>query len=149
MMRKLVCMFALVLVCSPSIAFAVASAGIPEILENGFKKYATEGPKAAIESWSKGSAIEGSKEALSQANNFRQIQDFYGQYIGYEFIKTHPVSVSTSTVLLNIKYEKGNLYSVFYLYKKPNGQEVITSFDFHTKAKAIWPTSAVFGCGEE
>jgi hypothetical protein len=107
-----------------------------------------EGPKAAIEAWTKGSAIEGSKEALSQANQFRQIQDFYGNYIGYNIVKTKEHSSSSSVYFVEIKYKKGNLFSTFYTYKKADGKVVLTTFNINTHAEKIWPSSIFADCTE-
>jgi len=145
--KNFICISALLLLL-PSICLAATSDDVPALLKSGFEKYTADGPKAAIEGWTKGSAIEGSKEALSQANNFRQIEDFYGKYIGYEFVKKNQISESSSTYLIIMKYEKGNIFSVFNVYKKQNGNHVITTFNFHTNAQQIWPLSVIYGCGE-
>lgn len=121
---------------------------LPPVLLNGFDLYAKEGPKAAIAGWTKGSAVEGSKDALAQDEVFRKLEEFYGKYVGYEFVKRHQITSSTSTYLLNIKYEKGNLYSIFYLYRKPDGSQIITSFNVHTNPQDFWPSSAIFGGSE-
>jgi hypothetical protein len=141
-------LFAIVVFFSTvSLSFA-ASLEIPKILKDGFDQYAKEGPKTAIEAWTQGSAIEGSKEALSQANNFRQVQDFYGNLIGYNVVKVKEHSSSSAVYLIEMKYEKGNLFSKFFTYKKPDGKVVITTFNFHTNAENIWPSSVVFGCND-
>jgi len=126
----------------PAIA---ANTDIPPILKAGFEKYQKEGPKAAIEAWTRGSALEGSKEALAQANSFRQIEDFYGKYVGYDLVKTNRISDSSSIYLIDIRYEKGDLFSKFFTYEKPDGQLAVTTFKFHTNAEAVWPASVVFG----
>ena len=121
---------------------------LPPVIKSGFDMYAKEGPKAAIESWTKGSAIEGSEEALAQAEVFRKLEEFFGNYAGYEFVRKHQITASTATCLLNIKYEKGNLYSTFFLYRKPGGDLIITNFNVHTNPLDFWPSSAIFGKGE-
>jgi hypothetical protein len=118
---------------------------IPNVITNGFSQYAETGPKAAIEAWTKGGAMEGSKDALSQANNFRQIQDFYGNYIGYEIVKENEISKSTSVYLINILYEKGNVFSTYHTYKLQDGKVIVNNFNFHTKAEVIWPERVLFG----
>lgn len=119
---------------------------IPPMLKAGFAKYEKEGPKAALESWTKGSALEGSKDALSQANHFRQIEDFYGKYIGYRVVKQNQIAKNSFVYLIVIEYEKGDLFSKFFVYKKQDSQNVVTTFNFHTNAEAVWPASIVFGC---
>lgn len=134
------------LIIAPGITI---SSELPTVLENGFAKYAEAGPKEAIAVWTKNGALEGSKEALSQANNFIKIEDFYGKYIGYEFVKSNQISKSTSVYLINIKYEKGNLFSTFYCYTLQNGQTVMNTFNFHTNATAVWPASVIYGIEEK
>lgn len=145
-MKKTIGVLAVLLL--PALSLAAAPEDLPSLLKNGFDKYATDGPKAAIESWTRGSAIDGSKETLSQANNFKQVEDFYGKYLGYELVRKNQISESSSTYLVIIKYEKGNIFSVFNLYRKPDGNHVVTTFNFHTSAQQIWPAAAIYGCGE-
>ena len=52
----------------PAVTLAGDVPAVPALIEQGFAMYAKEGPKAAIENWTRGSALEASKEALSQAN---------------------------------------------------------------------------------
>jgi hypothetical protein len=93
--------------------------------------------------------MDGSKDALSQANNFRQVQDFYGNFIDYNVVKVKELSGSSSAYLIEMKYEKGNLFSKFFTYKKPDGKIVINTFNFHTNPETVWPSSVVFGCEEK
>lgn len=146
-MKTVIRLLALLLLL-PAPAPAAPPEEMPALLKSGFEKYAADGPKAAIEGWTKGSAIEASKEALAQANSFRQVEDFYGKYIGYELVRKNQISESSAAYLVIIKYEKGNIFSVFNLYRKPDGGEVVTTFNFHTSAQQIWPASAIYGCGD-
>jgi len=113
-------------------------------LKNGFDSYQKEGAKSALEAWTKGSGMEGSREALSEANKFKQIEDFYGKYIGYEVVKEITISKRSSVYLIDIFFEKGNVFSKFFLYEKQNGQFAITTFNFHTNAEAVWPKCSIF-----
>lgn len=128
------------------VSVVTANAGdIPPVLKAGFEQYIKKGPKAAIESWAKGSAIEGNKETLSQANNFQQIQDFYGNIVGYNVVMSKNHSSSSSVYLIEIKYEKGNVFSKFFIYKTPDGQQVLTTFLFNIDAERVWPEYLVLG----
>ncbi len=51
----------------------VASESLPPIIVLGLETYKTSGPEEAVRTWIKGSALDGSKDALSQANLLRQI----------------------------------------------------------------------------
>lgn len=142
------CIVAVVIVFIALSFTSAIAASLPKVLADGFDEYQKEGPKSALETWTKGSATEGSKEVLSQANNFRQIQDFYGNYIGYNFVKMKEHSNSSSVYFVELKYEKGNLFSTFYTYKKPDGKVVVTTYNFNTNAEKIWPNSLLVGCNE-
>ena len=67
---------------------------IPKVIAAGMTAYKAEGPEAALRAWLKGSPIDGSREALSQSNNLRQIQDFYGNFRGFEVIRTQDLTPS-------------------------------------------------------
>ncbi|PLX97551.1 MAG: hypothetical protein C0622_12815 [Desulfuromonas sp.] len=117
----------------------------PSRIVQGFEEYEKNGAKAAIIAWTKGSAIEGSKESVSQANTFNQLEEFLGKYIGYELVKNIQISPSTSAVLIIVKYEKGNLFSTFHCYKLENGEIILNNFDFNTKVDLIWPRAITYG----
>ena len=55
-------------------------------VKQGLEAYSAGGAKAAIETWIKGSGLEGSKAAVAQANVMRQVEDFYGKYEGYDIV---------------------------------------------------------------
>ena len=79
---------------------ATASDDVPQIVLSGFDAYKTDGPEAAVAAWINGSAIEGSKEALSQASVIRQVQLFYGAYRSFESVHSRNISASTKIVYL-------------------------------------------------
>jgi hypothetical protein len=45
------------------------------IVIGGLEAYKSKGPEEAVKAWIKGSGIDGSKDALAQANTLRQIED--------------------------------------------------------------------------
>lgn len=118
---------------------------IPEILNSGFIAYKSNGPKSAIESWIKGSALDGSKDALAQANMFRQIEDYYGKYLGYDLFKSNSLGPKSNLYLITINYEKGILFAKYFTYKPSNGKEILLSFKFHTETDMVWPSYMVYG----
>ncbi len=65
----------------------VASESLPPIIILGLETYKTSGPEEAVRAWIKGSALDGSKDALSQADLLRQIQDYYGTYRTFEIVR--------------------------------------------------------------
>lgn len=123
----------------------VSAANDAEIVASGFSAYKENGAKSAIEAWIKGSGIEGSKEALAQANMLIQISDYYGKYLGYEIIKKNPISKTTSVSLVVINYEKGSVFAKFFTYIKPDGKEVTLTFNFNTNADVIFPSTTIYG----
>lgn len=127
--------------CMPAYAFAAKDSGI---VANGLSAYKEGGAKSAIEAWIKGSGIEGSKEALAQANMLIQISDYYGKYLDYELVKKNPISKTTSVSLVVINYEKGSVFAKFFTYIKPDGKEVVLTFNFNTNADAIFPSTTIY-----
>lgn len=113
---------------------------IPPIILSGLQAYKDKGPDEAVQAWIKGSAIDGSKEALSQSNNLRQIQDFYGAYRGYEVISTRNLTPKTRMVYMVLDYDKGPLFARFVAYKTDRGW-VLVNFEFNTKEEVILPTA--------
>ncbi len=111
---------------------------VPKILLSGFEAYKAEGPEAALRAWIKGSSIADSREALSQANNLRQIQDFYGAYKGFYIIETKNVTPNTRVVYFTVDFEKGPVFAKFTLYQhQPDW--IVVNFLFNTKEEAILP----------
>jgi hypothetical protein len=51
--------------------------------------------------WVKGSFMESSPQAMSQANSLRQIEDFYGKPQGYDSVKEATVTLSGDDALLH------------------------------------------------
>ncbi|ALS98734.1 hypothetical protein [Lacimicrobium alkaliphilum] len=139
-MRKLIIILILSL---PSMG---ALAGdIPKILSAGFEAYESGGPKSAIESWIKGSALEGSKDALAQANMFRQIEDYYGKYLGYDLFKSNNLGPKSNLYLITMNYEKGILFAKFFTYKPIDKNDILVNFKFHTETDMVWPSYMVYG----
>ena len=116
------------------------------VVIRGLDVYAKEGdPKAAMNSWLKGSALEESKKALGQSNNLRQIQDIYGKYKSYEIIKDHQISKRVHTVLVVFHYQKGPLFGIFQTYLSNSGKWTVSSFNFNTEANEIFPPEIFYG----
>ncbi|MGA3134480.1 MAG: hypothetical protein ABSC88_00655 [Terracidiphilus sp.] len=113
---------------------------LPPIIISGLEAYKDKGPDDAVRAWIKGSAIDGSKDALTQANNLRQIQDYYGAYRAYEVISTREVTPKTRVVYLVLDFDKGPLFAKFVVYRSDQGWILVT-FNFNTKEEAILPTA--------
>jgi hypothetical protein len=112
---------------------------IPPFILSGLAAYKDKGPDEAMKAWIKGSPIDGSKEALSQANNLRQVQDFYGAYQSFELIKVRDITPKTRVLYLVFDFEKGPLFVKFVTYRSDEGW-ILAFLNFNTKEEAILPS---------
>ncbi len=115
-----------------------ASDSVPPVVVSGFDAYKEKGPEEAVRAWIKGSGIDGSKEALSQANNLRQVEDYYGKYLGFEVVKTQDISPKSKAIYIVMDYEKGPVFAKFVTYRTEQGW-VLAYFNFNTKEELIFP----------
>jgi hypothetical protein len=113
--------------------------GLPPIVVLGLEAYKSSGPEEAVRAWTKGSAIDGSKDAISQANLLRQIQEFYGAYRAFEIVSTTDLSPKTRVVYLVLDFEKGPLFAKFVVYRSGQGW-VLAYFNFNTKEELVFPS---------
>ena len=127
------------------LAVAHASETAEGLVEGGLVAYKEGGAKAAIEAWIKGSGLEGGKEALSQANTLRQVEDYYGKFEDYEIIKSQVLSKRAVMVLFVMNFSKGTTFGRFQAYREKTGNWVANQFMFHTDVRSVWPESMVFG----
>jgi hypothetical protein len=125
---------------APALAQTRATDDLPKIIRLGLEAYKAGGPEAAIKTWIKGSPIDGSKDALTQANNLRQIQDYYGAYKTFDVISIRNLSPNIRIVYLALDFEKGPLFAKFVVYQTPEGW-ILTTFNFNTKDELIIPPS--------
>ena len=56
---------------------------IPDVIQSGLNDYGFKGAEVAVKEWVKGSALEGTPDALSQVNILRQAESIYGGFLGY------------------------------------------------------------------
>jgi hypothetical protein len=124
--------------CIRAGAPATDSDEVPKVIVSGLDAYKAEGPDAAVKAWIKGSPVEGSKEALSQANNLRQVQDFYGTYKTFHLIQSRNLGPTSRMVYLVLDYEKGPLFAKFLVFRAEQGW-IVASFSFNTHPEAILP----------
>lgn len=117
-------------------------AQVPKIIDSGFDAYKATGPDDAIKAWLKGSPIEGSKDAMSQANVLRTVQEYYGAYRSWDFVSTRNLTPSTRILYLVIDYEKGPLFGKFVIYHADPGW-IVTSFTFNTNEASVFPSASV------
>jgi hypothetical protein len=118
----------------------VSADAVPPAVLAGLDAYKNKGPEEAILAWVKGSPMDGNKDALSQANILRQVQDYYGAYQGFEVSSTQDLSPRSRVIYLVLDYEKGPLFAKFLVYRA--GQSwMLTSFTFNTKPELIFPAT--------
>ncbi len=116
-----------------------ASEDLPPIILLGLEAYKTSGPEEAVQAWIKGGSLDGSKEALSQANVLRQVQDYYGAYRAFEIVSTKNLSPKTRVIYLVLDFEKGPLFAKFVVYR--SGQAwILAYFNFNTKEELVFPS---------
>jgi hypothetical protein len=112
---------------------------LPQIISSGLEAYKQKGADEAVKAWIKGSPVDGSKEAMSQANNLRRVEDFYGAYRTAQMIGVRPLSKNTQIYYFELDYEKGPLFGKFIVYRSGDGW-ILTSFTFNTDPGVIVPT---------
>jgi hypothetical protein len=114
-------------------------AAATDIVLAGLKAYQEKGATEAIAAWIKGSAMDGSKEALSQAGQFERIETFYGKLTGWEVLREEPIAATSTLIFVSMNYEKGPIFARFHLYRGSTGW-MIANFDFNTKPEAVMPS---------
>ena len=108
--------FLLALFSCSAFVFASAFAAEPgarALVERGLSAYITGGPDAAIKAWLKGSGMEGNTQSLTQANNLRQIEDFYGKPESYDIVKENSISPRSQMIVFSINHVKGIVFGRF------------------------------------
>lgn len=134
-------LFVVVLLLNP-LSTAVAaennSGEIPKVILSGFEAYKADGPEAAVKAWLKGGPIEGNKDALTQANILRSVQDYYGPIKSFHVIRTKDLGPSSRLTFLVFDYEKGPVFARFLTFQADQGW-IVVSFDFNTKPERIIP----------
>ena len=108
---------------------------LPPVIVSGLDGYKSKGAEEAIRLWIRDSPIEGSKDAMAQADTLRQAENLYGAYQWYEIIRTREISPRTLTIDLVLDYERGPLFTRFVVYRS-NHRWVMTYFDFSFRERA-------------
>ena len=92
-------------ICLFSTSVYAETTSLPKIISNALEKYQKEGADQLIPNLLIGSPIEGDKNALSQANLIRQIETFYGKYLGTDLVEAVDVSPTTTFIYFVMNYE--------------------------------------------
>lgn len=112
---------------------------VQRVIINGLDAYKEKGPEEAVRAWIKDSPIDGSKEALTQANMLRQIQDYYGAYKSFDLISSTSITDRVRITYLVLNYEKGPLFAKFVTFRSDGNTWLLTSFNFNTRSEVILP----------
>lgn len=118
----------------------VQKAEIQRVIVSGLDAYKEKGPEEAVRTWIKDSPIDGSKEALTQANMLRQIQDYYGSYKSFDLISSKGITDRVRVTYLVLNYEKGPLFAKFVTFRSEASTWLLTSFNFNTRPEVILPS---------
>jgi len=144
-MRKLVFLYFCALLLAPMVSSAQAPGAkervvgeVPPIVLSGLQAYRDSGPDAALRAWIKGSSLEGTKDALSQANILRQVQDYYGTYRAFEVVSTEDISPKTRAIYLVLDFDRGPLFVKFVVYRSDQGW-ITAYFNSNTKEELVFP----------
>jgi hypothetical protein len=111
---------------------------VPGFIVGGLKAYKNSGPDAAIQTWLKGSPIEGNQDAQAQLDFLHQIQDSYGPYQSFEVISARDLGPRTRILYMVMEFEKGPLFAKFVVYRSEQGW-LLANFTCNTHDEAIFP----------
>jgi len=116
----------------PGAAETQASENLPPVILAGLQAYKAGGPDNAIAAWVRGSALDGNKEVLSEANMLHSIQGFYGAYHTFDLIGSRQLGARTRVYYLTLDFDKGPVFGKFIVYKADQAW-VLVAFNFNTK----------------
>jgi hypothetical protein len=108
----------------PTIA-AEPTVAIPKVVADGLAAYASGGPEEAVKAWTKGGPSEGNEAVIAQAGSMKQLESYYGKYVGYQVIGSRELTATSRLLYLQLDYEKGPVFSSFLLFK-PAGDWIVT-----------------------
>ena len=137
-MKRIYLLLALLLSCQTCFAIDLG-----ERIIAASDAYLKEGADAFIPALMKGSPLEGEKAVLTQANNIRQIEAYYGKFLGIEPMREEQLSNRVRLVYYVMNYENSPVFGYVVLYSKPEG-EIVTSFQFNTELWQIAPNEVIF-----
>lgn len=112
-------------------------------IEAASAAYLKNGVEAFIPALMKGSPLEGEKSLITQSNNIRQIEAYYGKFLGIEPMREEKLSERVRLVYYVMNYENSPVFGYALLYKKPSG-EIVTNFSFNTELWQVAPNEVIF-----
>jgi hypothetical protein len=118
---------------------ATVYAEAPAVLQAALDAYVEDGAESFLPVLLKGSALEGEKSVLSQANAMSQIEAFYGKPASWEVLATCNITDRIRTTYYIVHYQNGPAFGSLDTYVRADGNEVVTKFQFHTESALILP----------
>lgn len=144
-MKRWILVLSLMITTGYAVSLAGEEPVAPSQVIAGLTAYKMGGPDAAIKAWTKGSYLEGSKEALSQVNAMRQIEDYYGAFKTYHVVKNILFTPTSQMTYIQLDFAKGPAFARFLTFKTDTGWLVV-SFACNTNLEQSWPASLYAGC---
>lgn len=124
-------------------SFNTFAIDLGERIKTASEAYLNDGVEAFIPALMKDSPLEGEKSVTSQSNNIRQIEAYYGKFLGIEPMREEQLSERVRLVYYVMNYENSPVFGYAILYKKPKG-EIVTSFSFNTELWSVAPKEVIF-----
>ena len=113
---------------------------IPDVIQSGLNDYGFKGAEVAVKEWVKGSALEGTPDALSQVNILRQAESIYGGFLGYHVVQVHALSRFSLVIYMSLNYDRGSMFARFLAYHAKEGW-ILQEAVLNTKPDAVFPES--------
>lgn len=129
------------LVCAlllPPAQASVKTTDIPQPLSKALSIYKKDGIQGFITALARGSPFEGHNEIRKQVLILEKIEAYYGAYQSVDILHINTLSDSTRLIYFLVNYNKGPVFGKLITFKN-GSREMITSFEFHTKAEKIFP----------
>jgi len=110
------------------------------IVSSGYVAYKNAGAEAAVRAWIKGSPVDGSKDALAQANSLKQIEDLYGPFRSWHLVASQSFGPDDRFYYAVMSYRDAAVYAKFEIFRGAKGW-ILDSFSFNTAIEKEFPQS--------
>jgi hypothetical protein len=113
----------------------------PPIVEAGFEAFLAQGPTAAIETWFKGSRLEGDEATMQTfVEQFQNFGGAAGPVIGYDIVRVFPIGQHLSTTYAILQYEQDPLFILMTFYEGAGGWR-LRNIEFNDEAEELFPAA--------
>jgi hypothetical protein len=122
-----------------------ASAGLPDIVVDGFKEFMSGGYTAATNAWARDSSLLLDSQALQSLNNyFNQVSSNAGTFVGADIVRVVKLSANTESVFAVAKFQRQVVFMSFTCYRTSD-KWLITWIDANKDPSLILPTNIMSG----